>query len=129
MNSSDASSPETKSKVSEAKKKKHKKHKKHKKSGKSDRVEKVKKHKKHKKRRKEEENEQEAVPIVVLDDEPVHKKLLIEKSNGHPAAKGKKISKIPTDPSKLVEIITKSLDPTSGPALEIVSSESDDTEG
>ncbi|XP_055702467.1 uncharacterized protein LOC129801435 [Phlebotomus papatasi] len=129
MNSSDASSPETKSKVSEVKKKKHKKHKKHKKSGKSDRVEKVKKHKKHKKRRKEDENEQEAVPIVVLDDEPVHKKLLVEKSNGHPAAKGKKISKIPTDPSKLVEIITKSLDPTSGPALEIVSSESDDTEG
>ncbi|XP_059612540.1 uncharacterized protein LOC132259025 [Phlebotomus argentipes] len=123
MNSTDVSSPEEK-------KKRHKKDKKkkHKKSGKSDRIDKGKKHK-HKKRRKEEEAEQEVVPIVVLDDEPVPKKPLVEASNGHSVGKGKKSGKIPTDPTKLVEIITKSLDPTSGPALEIVSSESDDTEG
>ncbi|XP_055688282.1 serine/threonine-protein kinase PRP4 homolog [Lutzomyia longipalpis] len=130
MDSSDVSSPDVKVKSSEEKRKKHKKHKKHKKAGKVDRAEKgekVKKHKKHKKRRREEESIREAVPVVVLDEEPVRKKMVVEKSNGH-SVKGKK-AKIPTDPSKLVEIITKSLDPTSGPALEIVSSESDDTEG
>ncbi|GAB0099841.1 serine/threonine-protein kinase prp4 [Sergentomyia squamirostris] len=133
MDSSDSDSPAVKasSRVVDEKRKKHKKHKKHKKSTKAERHgEKVKKHKKHKRKHKEEDGPMEkivtAVPVVVVDDEqPARKKVAVEKSNGHSVKK----NKIPTDPSKLVEIITKSLDPKSGPALEIVSSESDDTEG
>jgi serine/threonine-protein kinase PRP4 len=46
-----------------------------------------------------------------------------------PSYKDLKGGKIPTDPSKLVEILTKSIDRSGGPSLEIVSSESEESEG
>lgn len=52
----------------------------------------------------------------------------LNEKNVAPAPKIKK-PLITTDPTKLVEIITKSLDPSNGPSMEIVSSESESTEG
>lgn len=133
MDSND-DSPEDRTPIDgSGKKKKHKKHKKHKKSTKTGKIEKPKKHKKHKKKRKgsdsEGSDEKDDSPLKVS----LNKKFteIMEFSNGHSKATNKiplppmKPPKITTDPVKLVEIISKSLDPKTGPSLEIVSSESE----
>lgn len=126
------------------KKKKHKKHKKHKKTSKSEKGDKSiekdksasKKHKKRKRKTKKDsdqsdsdsgENNDEIIPTVVnkATTSLSSKFTEIMKTNGHVAAP-KIIKKpvIPTDPTELVDIITKSLN-HNVPALEIVSSDSE----
>lgn len=128
-------------------KKKHKKHKKHKRSGKGENDERVRsssgKHKKHRKRHRSnnDSSSDSAIEEIIVkkSDETVAKSSStldtkfteIMKSNGHVAAPPKKFSEpnrstsIPTDPTKLVELITKSLDPKAEPSTHVVSSESE----
>lgn len=134
--------------------KKHKKHKKSSKSSKIEKTKKHKKHKK-KQRQDSESSSRivivtdkiavDTTPKIIETPKPPkpietikiveNVKIIenivvpkaIEKSNGHSdeTKEIKKKPKIPTDPTKLVEIITKSLDPKNGPSMEIVSSESE----
>lgn len=131
------------------KKKKHKKHKKHKKSTKLDRTAKPKKHKKHKRKHKLSEastsggssDVQEVKRDSVSRKTGLNEKfteimqkvgkdttsiVTIDKSNGHAFAV--KRANIPTDPSSLVEEITRTLNSKAIPSMEIVSSESDSEE-
>lgn len=115
----------------------HKKHKKHKKQKKSD-----KKHKKHKKKRSKssDEGNEELLEDVEMEQKDKGKLTLNEKftsimtakSNGSKPENGtanqlpeRYVKKVPTDPHRLVQIITASLDPNAGPSMEIVSSESE----
>lgn len=111
--------------------KKHKKH--HKKSKKSE-----KKHKKHKKkhsRSKSSDKEEDKVPKRKVSESEktsgvlnkkfttIMKEKSIEKKENGSAKKS-----ISTDPNRLVQIITATLDPNAGPSMTIVSSESESDE-
>lgn len=131
--------------VDTLRKRKHKKSKKHKKSSKYDKSintkDKSKKHKKLKRKRKSESDETSAgssdssEKIVITNETTSATKSLsskfseIMKTNGHTTGtvippKLMRKPQIPTDPVKLVEMITQSLD-VAEPSLEIVSSESE----
>ncbi|XP_063698311.1 uncharacterized protein LOC134829240 [Culicoides brevitarsis] len=105
--------------------KKHKKH--HKKAKKSE-----KKHKKHKKKhsRSKSSDDEEVVAAPksrkTSETGSINSKFTnIMKENESKKENG---SKIPTDPNRLVQIITATLDPNAGPSMTIVSSESESDE-
>lgn len=134
--------------VDALRRRKHKKNKKHKKSSKYDKATKEhsKKHKKVKRKAKSESESSagtsDSSEKIVITNETAasttatslsSKFAEIMKTNGHTTGtvippKLMRKPKIPTDPSKLVEMITQSLDQTE-PSLEIVSSESDSDGG
>lgn len=135
--------------VDALRRRKHKKNKKHKKTSKYDKAtkERSKKHKKVKRKPKSESessagSSDSSEKIVITNETAASttatslssKFAEIMKTNGHttgtviPPKLMRKPPKIPTDPNKLVEMITQSLDQTE-PSLEIVSSESDSDGG
>lgn len=119
------------------KKHKAKKAKKHKKKEKKE-----KKHKKHKKRRESDDDEEDDDDVGSSESEvePPPKTLnakftsIMEQTNGKPSLlpdkfkTRRKVEVVPTDPSKLVKMITATFDPNAGPSMEIVSSESESDE-
>jgi serine/threonine-protein kinase PRP4 len=120
--------------VKSKKQKKHKKHKKHKKVSSS---EKHKKHKKHKKKHHQDDSgsDGEGKSSTDLPAPPTVKATLDRKFTEIMTVSTKKVDpgykdlkRIPTDPSKLVEILKNSIDREDGPSLEIVSSESEEEE-
>lgn len=108
-----------------------KKTKKHKKKEKKE-----KKHKKHKKRKESNDDDEEEVDSESDSNSPpktLNAKFtsIMEQTNGKPSLlpekfkTKRKVEVVPTDPSKLVKLITASFDPNAGPSMEIVSSESE----
>lgn len=112
--------------ASSEKRKKSKKHKKHKKSAKNYKFEKLRKPKKLEKKNTQ-DNEQVKNDILIKLAQAQTSAILptLAYNVRDIADNVKKTPTITTDPTKLVEIITKSLNPSNGPSMEIVSSESD----
>lgn len=103
------------------------------KNGKKSKSKKSKKHKKKKKSKKlkichgSDQDDESGVPTTLNEKFTS----IMEHSNGQPSQLPEKfktkakVESIPTDPNKLVKLITATLDPNAGPSMEIVSSESD----